>query len=131
MVWVIGNVPGCCPVEIFAARLRTPAPLTGFERPGLVHPANDPDVVPNSDEDVEGALPRTLEAWIEAQKEDPDFEDCLAEIVDKAQLPSKAPPSSFPLPAANCSSATPTVACSTSTTPRFTPCSVDRTIGQQ
>ncbi len=77
MVWVIGNVPGCCPVEIFAARLRTPAPLTGFERPGLVHPANDPDVVPNSDEDVEGALPRTLEAWIEAQKEDPDFEDCL------------------------------------------------------
>jgi hypothetical protein len=85
MVWVIENVPGCCLVEIFAARLRTPAPLTGVRLPGLVHPANNPDGIPNAEEDVEGSLPRTLEAWIEAQKEDPDFEDCLAEIVDKTQ----------------------------------------------
>jgi hypothetical protein len=85
MVWVIGNVPGCCPVEIFAARLRTPASLTSFERPGPVNSANDPDVAPNSDEDVECALSRTLEAWIKAQKDDPDFDDCLVEIENKAQ----------------------------------------------
>jgi hypothetical protein len=85
MVWEIGNVPGCCPAEIFAARLRTRAPLAGFERPGPVNPANDPQTAPNPDEDVEGALPRTLEAWIKAQKEDPDFDDCLVEIEDKAQ----------------------------------------------
>jgi hypothetical protein len=85
MVWVIGNVPGCCPVEIFAARLRTRAPLTSFERPGPVDSANDPDNAPNSDEDVEGALPRTLEAWIQAQKDDPNFQDCLEGIENKAQ----------------------------------------------
>jgi hypothetical protein len=85
MVWVIGNIPGCCPVEIFAARLRTRAPPTGFERPGPANPANEPDSAPNSDEDVEGALPRTLEAWVQAQKEDPDFDDCLKEVENKAR----------------------------------------------
>jgi len=85
MVWVIGNIPGCCPVEIFAARLRTRAPLTGFERPGPANPANDPDSAPTLDEDVEGTLPRTLEAWVQAQKEDPDFHDCLEEVENKAQ----------------------------------------------
>jgi hypothetical protein len=85
MVWVIGNVLDCCPVEIFAARLRTPAPLTGFDQPGLVEPVNDPAVVSPSDEYVEGTLPRTLEAWIETQRQDPDFENCLADIEDKTQ----------------------------------------------
>jgi hypothetical protein len=26
MVWVVGNVSGCCPIEVFSAHLRTPAP---------------------------------------------------------------------------------------------------------
>ncbi len=30
MVWVLGNIEDCHPVEIFASSLRTPAPVTGF-----------------------------------------------------------------------------------------------------
>ena len=33
MVWVIDNLPGYRPVEIFFNHLRTPAPITGFRRP--------------------------------------------------------------------------------------------------
>ncbi len=40
MVWVLGNLPGCRPTEIFSAYLRTPAPITGFERPGPGIPGN-------------------------------------------------------------------------------------------
>ncbi len=52
MVWVIGNVDGCCPVEIFSAQLRTPAPLTGFIRPA---PGQPGDVLDDLD-DAEVAL---------------------------------------------------------------------------
>jgi hypothetical protein len=30
MTWVLGNLDDCSPVEMFAASLRTPAPVTGF-----------------------------------------------------------------------------------------------------
>jgi hypothetical protein len=33
MVWVIGNLPGCRPTEIFSNHLRTPAPITGVIQP--------------------------------------------------------------------------------------------------
>jgi hypothetical protein len=85
MVWVIGNVPGCRPVEIFAARLRTPAPLTGFETPGPDNPGYNPGGALGNLDDFEVAVSRTLEAWIRAQSDDPEFEEYLRAIEHKAQ----------------------------------------------
>jgi hypothetical protein len=89
MVWVIGNLPGCCPVEIFSNHPRTPAPITGFRRPAV-----EDDL-----EHVEGAVPRTLEAWIHAQKLDEDFPAMLEQIEHKAlknDLWILSPPESTP-----------------------------------
>jgi hypothetical protein len=58
MVWVIGNLPGCRPVEIFTNHLRTPAPITGFR----ATTARNPGAVEDDLEHVEGAVSRTLEA---------------------------------------------------------------------
>ena len=80
MTWVFGNLPGCRPAEIFSAQLRTPAPITGFRYPVL----NTPGGVEEDLEVVEGAVPRTLEAWIHAQQNDDDFEALLQDIEDKA-----------------------------------------------
>jgi hypothetical protein len=77
MTWVLGNLTDCHPVEIFSASLRTPAPVTALK------PA-DRDNVPEEAEDVEGALPRTLEAWIAAQWADSTFVDLLDTIDEKA-----------------------------------------------
>jgi hypothetical protein len=33
VVWIIGNLPDCTPIETFTARLRTPVPVTGFRHP--------------------------------------------------------------------------------------------------
>jgi hypothetical protein len=80
MVWVLGNLPGCRPTEIFSARLRTPAPITGCQRPepGI------PGVVADDLDDVDGAVPRTLKAWVRAQQADEDFPAMLEAIEDKA-----------------------------------------------
>ena len=95
MVWVVGNVAGCCPVEIFSATLRTPAPLTGFVRPAPGQPGG----VLEDLEDAEGTVPRTLEAWMRAQQEDPDFPTLLESMEHKAQKQSlwiNAPPNQPP-----------------------------------
>jgi transposase InsO family protein len=80
MTWILGNFPACRPIEVFASQLKTPAPITGFQRPmpGAQGPVVD-DV-----EFVEGTVPRTLEAWIHAQKSDQDFAALLGDVEDKA-----------------------------------------------
>ncbi len=59
MVWIIGNLPppDCAPIETFAARLRTPAPVTGFRHPLPGEPGETEDELDR----VEGAVSRTLE----------------------------------------------------------------------
>jgi hypothetical protein len=104
MTWVIGNLPGCNPTEIFVAELRTPAPITGYQRLG----ANQLEVVEDELEIVEGSVPRTLEAWAHAQKTDEGLPLLLEQIDDKAQrsdLWISAPPNSNPtiiVPASFC-----------------------------
>ncbi len=95
MTWMLGNLPGCHPTEVFSATLRTPAPITGCPRPG---PGEPSDVSEDLDE-VEGALPRTLEAWVRAQQGDEAFPAMLDQIEDKAlkqdlwiKAPANAPP---------------------------------------
>ncbi len=95
MVWVIGNLPGCRPTEIFSNHLHTLAPITGFRQPSPgVSGAVSDDL-----EDVEGDVPRTLEAWIRAQQADEDFPAMLEEIEGKAfknDLWIRSPPDSTP-----------------------------------
>jgi hypothetical protein len=81
MVWVLGNLPSCCPTEVFSAALRTPAPITGFHLPG---PGTQRNAMDESD-DVEGAVPRTLEAWTRAQIDDKDF-PALLETIEERDL---------------------------------------------
>jgi transposase InsO family protein len=95
MVWVIGNLPGCRPVEIFTNHLRTPAPITGFR----ATTPRKPGAVEDDLEHVEGAVPRTLEAWIHAQQMDEDFPDMLESVEHKAMqndLWIIAPPDTTP-----------------------------------
>ncbi len=58
MTWVLGNLPGCHPTEIFAARLRTRSPAFGLLPPDPVvtDQSEDPESGP-----IAGQLPRTLE----------------------------------------------------------------------
>ncbi len=81
MTWVFGKLKDCAPVETFSNSLRTPAPVTGFTVDGSVHESID-DM--DTADEVEGTLPRTLEAWIRAQKRDTQFEALLDTIADKA-----------------------------------------------
>jgi hypothetical protein len=81
MVWIIGNLPDCAPIETFAARLRTPAPVTGFQHPLPGGPGETEGEL----DMVEGAVPRTLEAWAHAQEADEGFPAMLETIEDKAQ----------------------------------------------
>jgi hypothetical protein len=76
MVWVIGNLPACTLIEVFSAQLRTPVPITGFQKPGPGQPGPVEDTL----EIVEGAGPRTLEAWAHAQQSDDDFPALLEGI---------------------------------------------------
>jgi hypothetical protein len=99
MVWLIGNVAGCCPVEVFAAQLRTPAPLTGFAQPNAVNPGYNPTGLHEDLEEAEGTVPRTLEAWIRAQIADPEFPELLEKVKARAQrqdLWINAPPAQSP-----------------------------------
>jgi hypothetical protein len=79
MTWVLGNLADCTPVEIFSASLSTPAPITALS------PLDAPDVSAAQDtDDIDGALPRTVEAWIRAQKADANF-DALLDTICRGQ----------------------------------------------
>ncbi len=81
MTWVFENMANCTPVETFANSLHTPAPVTGFTVDGDVHAAiADEDIA----DEVEDALPRTLETWIVAQSSAPEFGTFLETVTDKA-----------------------------------------------
>jgi hypothetical protein len=85
MTWVIGNLEDCNPIEIFSSMLRTPAPVTGFgehrlPEGGVERTALATDVL----DEVEGTVPRTLEAWVRAQKLDAGFDDLLKTVEDCA-----------------------------------------------
>ncbi len=63
MTWVVGNLEDCHPVEIFASAIRTPAPVTGFGS-RTYSSGETPTPLDEADlEEVEGTVPRTLEAW--------------------------------------------------------------------
>jgi hypothetical protein len=81
MTWIFDNIADCAPVETFANSLRTPAPVTGFTVDGHIDPSVEDD---DAADEVEGTLPRTLEAWIRAQERDDQFEVTLQDIADKA-----------------------------------------------
>ncbi len=55
----------CAPLEMFSNSLRTPAPVTRFTVDGRI---DDSAEVDDSADEVDGTLPRTLKAWIQAQK---------------------------------------------------------------
>ena len=57
MLWIIGNVPHCAPVEIFASTMSTPVPIPCI----------------SDDDSFTEPIPRTVESWIEAQQTDPEF----------------------------------------------------------
>ena len=67
MMWIIGNIPELnCP-EMFAARLRTPAPLlAAFDQILLV------------------CVPATLGDWISTQNNDANFADFFKSLPDAA-----------------------------------------------
>ncbi len=74
MTWVIGNMTDCHPVETFSNTLRTPAPITGVGERRLPNGGVERSVLDDETlDEVEGTLPRTLEAWTRAQKLDAGF----------------------------------------------------------
>ncbi len=99
MTWVVGNLEDCHPVEIFANAIRTPAPVTGFGS-RTYGSGETPAPLDESDlEEVEGTVPRTLEAWGRAQSLDPTFPEMVQAIEDKAlkdELWIHAPPGRTP-----------------------------------
>jgi hypothetical protein len=95
MTWVLGNLPGCHPTEIFAARLRTRSPVVGpvLPQPVATDQSDDPrmgidDQRMGTDDQrmgtAEGQLPRTLEEWASAQQDDSEFAEMLEAVEDKA-----------------------------------------------
>ncbi len=66
MTWVLGNMENCHPVETFSNTLRTPAPITGFGYMSQPDEAgNTRAILPDHElDEVEGTVPRTLEAWV-------------------------------------------------------------------
>jgi transposase InsO family protein len=87
MTWIIGNLEDCHPIEIFSSSLRTPAPVTSFgDRllPGgeLQRAIMDNDIL----DEVDGTLPRTLEAWVRAQGLDEAFPDLVQEVENSALM---------------------------------------------
>jgi hypothetical protein len=84
VLWVIGNIAGCAPIEIFASQLATPAPLMS---------------VTDASNKFTAAAPQTIENWILAQKRDPDFAALCTKIQHAATrdgLVIYAPPDSTP-----------------------------------
>jgi hypothetical protein len=88
MTWVLGNLEDCAPVEMFAASLRTPAPVTGFGHAAQPNPNGDGStraiLSPADLDEIEGTVARTLESWVRAQKTDDHFDDLLGQVEDKA-----------------------------------------------
>ncbi len=81
MAWVFGNIADCAPVETFANSLRNPAPVTGFTVDEHIDSSLDDF---DAADEVEGTLPRTLEACTRTQETDPAFASLLDAIEDKA-----------------------------------------------
>jgi hypothetical protein len=81
MTWVLGNLDNCAPDETFSNSLRTPAPVTGLSVDGHIDASNEDD---DAADEEWGTLPRTLEAWIDAQKNDPAMQAMLEGIEHKA-----------------------------------------------
>jgi hypothetical protein len=86
MTWVLGNMEDCHPVEIFSNTLRTPAPVTRFGYLAQSDEAgNTRAILPDHElDEVEGTVPRTLEAWVRAQKLDLEFDEVLKFVGDRA-----------------------------------------------
>ena len=86
MTLVLGNLEDCAPVEMFAASLRTPAPITGFGHADAPNADGEfPRAIlsPDDLDEIKGTVLRTLESCVRAQKADPEFEDLLAKVEDK------------------------------------------------
>jgi hypothetical protein len=101
MTWVLGNLDDCSPVEMFAASLRTPAPVTGFGHSATPNHDGSTRAIlsPEDLDEIDGTVPRTMEAWIRAQKADVDFDDLLANVENKTLLNElwvQAPPNRVP-----------------------------------
>ncbi len=87
MTWVIGNMEDCHPIEMFANSLRTPAPVTSFQtrllpEGGLQRDSLHEDIL----DEVDGTVPRTLEAWTRAQQLDEAFPDLLQKVENNALM---------------------------------------------
>jgi hypothetical protein len=84
MTWVIGNLEDCQPIQIFSSLIHTPAPVTGFI--SRRHGTDDECTSLEEDDlsEVEGTVPRTLEAWSRAQKMDAEFDELLKSVDDAA-----------------------------------------------
>jgi hypothetical protein len=67
MTWIVGNVPSFNFAEVFATQLVTPAPL-----------------LESFAQDFVAGIPATLEQWITAQRDDPDFPAFVSNIPDAA-----------------------------------------------
>jgi hypothetical protein len=68
MVWIIGNVPDCAPVEIFSSAIQSHTPIPGSST------VTDPMT-------FEQQVPETIEDWIQAQEDDPSFAESLHDIM--------------------------------------------------
>jgi hypothetical protein len=70
---------------MFSNTLRTPARVTGFGERQLPDGGQERIILDNDTlDEVEGAVPRTLEAWVRAQRLDEGFPDLLQKVEDKA-----------------------------------------------
>jgi hypothetical protein len=84
MIWIIANIPSCAPIETFSGELSTPVHLPSILAEGQTH--SEP-------------IPRAVEGWIEAQKEDSDFPalvDAVAHTAVRDGLTIVAEPDSVP-----------------------------------
>ena len=87
MLWVIGNIPNCTPIEVFESTLTTTAPLMKDLDPE--NPANE----------FADPVPKSIEEWIEAQETCPDFAsmlDGIDHVAVRNGLRIYAPPDSLP-----------------------------------
>ena len=87
MLWVIGNIPNCAPIEVFESTLTTTAPLMEDISPD--NPANE----------FSDPVPKSIEEWKEAQDACPDFTamlDGIDNVAVRNGLRIYAPPGSLP-----------------------------------
>jgi hypothetical protein len=87
MLWVIGDVPNCAPIEVFESTLTTTAPLMEDISPD--NPANE----------FSDPVPKSIEEWKEAQDAYPDFAamlDGIENVAVRNGLCIFAPPGGLP-----------------------------------